>query len=127
MWSSGDLVCLADVGAEHLERNAHTPERFDTQVRSALTHADECVDLHRGPRWWSAKGGPEKLPLACDAALRKARRRGTRPTERPQERPQAQQLPVGLGPNMALSRWQATQMQFLSDLPVEVSVLALSG
>ena len=70
--------------AEHPEKNVHTPERFEALVRSALTHADEYVWIYtETSRWWSAEGGPEKLPLAYDAALRKARRRGTHPVEQP--------------------------------------------
>jgi hypothetical protein len=54
--------------------NYFTPETFEASVKEALDVADEYVWIYtETPRWWSATGGPVKLPEAYAAALRKAR------------------------------------------------------
>lgn len=56
-------------------KNFFTPESFESSVRAALERSDEFVWIYtETPRWWSAGGGPVKLPAAYDAALRRARR-----------------------------------------------------
>jgi polygalacturonase len=58
---------------EHPELNPTPPNKFEEIVRSALQYADEYVWVYsETPRWWSNKGGPEKLPPAYDTAIRRA-------------------------------------------------------
>lgn len=56
-------------------KNYFTPESFEASVRAALGRSDEFVWIYaETPRWWSPDVGPIKLPIAYDAALRRARR-----------------------------------------------------
>lgn len=55
-------------------KNPHTPEQFETLVRTALATADRYVWVYsETPRWWTAEGGPSKLPEMYVAAVRRAR------------------------------------------------------
>jgi hypothetical protein len=59
---------------EDVSKNYFTPETFESSVRAALAAADEFVWIYtETPRWWSGKGGMEKIPPAYAEALRKAR------------------------------------------------------
>ena len=61
---------------QDVSKNYFTPEVFESVVRKALDTADEYVWIYtEKPRWWSDKGGPQNLPAAYDAALRRARQR----------------------------------------------------
>jgi hypothetical protein len=54
-------------------KNFYTPEAFERSVRTALETADDYVWIYtETPKWWSEQGGPQKLPPAYDAALRRA-------------------------------------------------------
>jgi hypothetical protein len=54
-------------------KNFYTPPAFEQTVRTALQTADDYVWIYtETPRWWSAEGGPQKLPDVYDAALRRA-------------------------------------------------------
>ncbi len=56
-------------------RNYFTPAGFEASVRAALERSDEFVWIYsETPRWWSAEGGPVKLPAAYEEALRRSRR-----------------------------------------------------
>jgi len=59
-----------------VSKNYFTPEVFEQVVRKALDTSDEYVWIYtEKPRWWSDKGGPENLPDAYDAALRRAKQK----------------------------------------------------
>lgn len=59
--------------------NYFTPEGFESSVRVALARTETYVWIYtETPRWWSAQGGPVKLPEGYDAALRRARAGVTR-------------------------------------------------
>jgi hypothetical protein len=59
---------------EDPSRNYFTPQALEASAREALRLSDEYVWIYsETPRWWSASGGPEKLPPAYDEALRRAR------------------------------------------------------
>src|SRR5947208_5347482 len=54
-------------------KNFYTPQAFERTVKTALETADDYVWIYtETPRWWTAEGGPQKLPGAYDAALRRA-------------------------------------------------------
>ena len=56
-------------------RNYFTPQGLYTSARAALRTTDEYVWIYgEQPRWWSAEGGPVKLPEAYGDALRRAKR-----------------------------------------------------
>jgi hypothetical protein len=56
-------------------RNYFTPASFAAGVQAALDHADRYVWIYgETSRWWSAEGGPRKLPPAYDSVLRAMRR-----------------------------------------------------
>jgi len=56
-----------------VSKNYFTPEVFEACVRKALDTSDEYVWIYtEQPRWWSDKG-PQKVPAAYDAALRRAK------------------------------------------------------
>ena len=58
---------------QHPERNHQPPEKFEAVVGHALRYADEYVWIYtEEPRWWSDQGGPVKLPVAYDRAIRRA-------------------------------------------------------
>lgn len=54
-------------------RNFYTPEEFERSLRAALEAADEYVWVYSQTlRWWSAEGGPLKLPPGYAEGLRRA-------------------------------------------------------
>jgi hypothetical protein len=54
-------------------KNYFSPDVFEASVRKALDVSDEYVWIYtETPRWWGDKG-PQKLPAAYDAALRRAK------------------------------------------------------
>jgi hypothetical protein len=58
---------------QDVSKNYYTPEGFEKTVSTALKTADEYVWIYtETPRWWSAEGKTVKLPVAYDAALRRA-------------------------------------------------------
>ena len=58
---------------EHPELNFQPPDKFESIVRIALQYADEYVWIYtEEARWWSDTGSPVRLPLAYDAAIRRA-------------------------------------------------------
>jgi hypothetical protein len=58
---------------EDTSKNFYTPEGFERTVRTALETADDYVWIYtETPKWWTEQGGPQKLPAAYDAALRRA-------------------------------------------------------
>jgi hypothetical protein len=71
-----------DLNSDHVawhvdrpESNYFTPAAFAVSVQAALDHADRYVWIYsQEPRWWTAAGGPQKLPAAYDSVLRAARR-----------------------------------------------------
>jgi hypothetical protein len=59
---------------EKVNRNYYTPDQFEASVHRALEVADEYVWVYaETPRWWSAEGQSVALPVAYQAALRRAR------------------------------------------------------
>ncbi len=55
--------------------NYFTPEALERSLCAALRRADEYVWLYsENPRWWTERGGAERLPEAYVAAIRRARR-----------------------------------------------------
>jgi hypothetical protein len=59
--------------AEDPSKNYYSPETFEAITRAALESAGEYVWIYsETPRWWSADGGPVKLPAAYAEALRRA-------------------------------------------------------
>src|SRR5438105_4179895 len=60
---------------EDVTKNFYTPAAFEASVRRALEVVDEYVWIYtETPRWWSAGGGPVKLPVAYQATLQRARK-----------------------------------------------------
>ena len=60
---------------DHPESNYFTPSGFAASVQAAMDHADRYVWIYcQQPRWWSAEGGPQKVPAAYDSVLRAVRR-----------------------------------------------------
>ena len=58
---------------KNLDKNPRSPKLLENLLRKALSEANEYVWVYtETPRWWSASGKPEKLPLEYDAALRNA-------------------------------------------------------
>jgi hypothetical protein len=58
---------------EDPKKNFYSPEAFERTARKALETADDYVWIYsETPRWWTAEGGPQKLPATYDAALRRA-------------------------------------------------------
>jgi 2-polyprenyl-6-methoxyphenol hydroxylase-like FAD-dependent oxidoreductase len=56
---------------DHPESNYFTPAALAVSVQAALDHADRYVWIYsQQPRWWTAEGGPQKLPAAYDSVLR---------------------------------------------------------
>jgi hypothetical protein len=65
---------------QRTERNYHSPRSFERLLRKALQTTDEYVWVYsESPRWWTAKGGPERLPRDYVEAVRRGR--GTRPAQ----------------------------------------------
>jgi hypothetical protein len=59
-------------------KNYFAPESFEASLRQALERSDEYVWVYtETPRWWSEGGGRVKLPVAYDAAIRRARKEST--------------------------------------------------
>ena len=55
-------------------KNYFTPAAFEASLRAALEQSDALVWIYtETPRWWSAEGGPVRLPEAYAAAIRRAR------------------------------------------------------
>jgi hypothetical protein len=55
-------------------RNYFTPQALETSLRWALERSDEYVWIYtETPRWWTERGGREKLPDTYDQAVRRAR------------------------------------------------------
>lgn len=58
---------------QDVEKNFYSPGAFENTVHAALARADEYVWIYsEQPRWWSAQGGPVKLPDAYEKSLRRA-------------------------------------------------------
>ena len=56
-----------------LAKNPRSPKLLEELTRKALSETNEYVWVYsETPRWWSASGKSEKLPLAYDTALRNA-------------------------------------------------------
>jgi hypothetical protein len=61
---------------DDVSKNYFSPQAFEASVRAALSTADAYVWIYtETPRWWSAQGGPLKLPADYTEALRRARTR----------------------------------------------------
>jgi len=55
-------------------KNFYTPEQFEATVRAALETCDEYVWIYtEQPRWWTAEGGPAKLPPEYHQAVARAK------------------------------------------------------
>lgn len=56
-------------------KNYFTPAVFGASLQAALDHADRYVWIYsQQPRWWSATGGPVRLPAVYDSVVRAVRR-----------------------------------------------------
>jgi hypothetical protein len=54
-------------------RNYMTPADLERAARAALRASDEYVWVYaERPRWWAARSADERMPIAYDAALRRA-------------------------------------------------------
>ena len=60
--------------AEDVSKNFYTPDAFENTVNAALDRSDEYVWIYtEQPKWWTAEGRAEKVPMEYDRALREAR------------------------------------------------------
>jgi hypothetical protein len=60
---------------DHTDSNYFSPAAFSVSLQSALDHADRYVWIYcQQPHWWTAQGGPQKVPAAYDSVLRAVRR-----------------------------------------------------